>query len=239
MSKRVLILTGVLSVAVGLLACSKPEPEVPAEPTLSAEQMQQEQEAAKRSQETTGLEKRLAGIGAPVSELTAAIGSGRLPTDLEASIGRLGARLEDQEQLLTEVREAQGDSWTAARDRLQTMLDDLERESKSVQAALGDWRQRERAATAARSQTKLPIDAATGLIQGLDGGDYEQYLVSVVQRVQESLRAGGTYAGPADGTFDAATQEAIGHFQESEQLAVSGVPSPMTRSRLFADRSPE
>ena len=54
-------------------------------------------------------------------------------------------------------------------------------------------------------------------------------------KVQERLLGLGLYAGPADGTFCEPTLDAVGAFQEAQDLHVSGVPSPMTRERLFAD----
>ena len=154
---------------------------------------------------------------------------------LEASIRDLDAKLEAPQQLLAELRGAQGDDWTRLRDRLLEAVGSLEQASQATANAVSEWKQREQAALVARSDMELPIVAKSGLIRGLDDGDYEPYLVSVVERVQRELRAKGLYAGPADGFFDVTTREAVGRFQEQAGLAVSGVPSPMTRARLFSD----
>ena len=71
------------------------------------------------------------------------------------------------------------------------------------------------------------------MIVGLDGGDYEQYLPSAVERAQARLRDLGLYAGPVDGELGKPTMEALGEFQRQHELQVSGVQSPMTRARLY------
>ncbi len=70
------------------------------------------------------------------------------------------------------------------------------------------------------------------MIQGLDGGTYENYYPSVVKNVQTALQAEGLYAGPISGVLDEATSNALGEYQKANNLRVSGVPTPRTREAL-------
>lgn len=77
------------------------------------------------------------------------------------------------------------------------------------------------------------------LMLGLDGGDYEPYLPSVVVEVQKTLQSEGIYSGEITGILDKPTMEALGEFQKQHDLAVSGVPTPRTReviSRIAAGK---
>lgn len=235
MSKQILVGLTML-VAVAATGCRKQEV-APAETAATAEQARLEgerQEAARRVEEATALEGRLAAVSAAVAEMKSVLGAGQGPVALEQAMADLEASLESPRQLLAELQAAQGDSWNGVRDRLAEALGALEQQSQSAAASAADWKRRQEAAREARREMTLPM-TAKGLIEGLDGGDYEPYLVPVVERVQRRLRAEGLYAGEADGYFDVTTREAVGRFQEKEELAVSGVPSPMTRARLFAD----
>jgi len=71
------------------------------------------------------------------------------------------------------------------------------------------------------------------LVQGLDGGTYEPYDSAVIEKVQGALKTLGLYQGEVNGVLDADTMKAIGEFQKSRSLTVSGVPSPRTRKALF------
>jgi peptidoglycan hydrolase-like protein with peptidoglycan-binding domain len=73
----------------------------------------------------------------------------------------------------------------------------------------------------------------TGLFEGLDGGEYDAYRVSLVSEVQRALREQGYYAGPADGYLGRPTMEALARYQEDHGLRPSGVPSPKTRAQLL------
>jgi hypothetical protein len=81
----------------------------------------------------------------------------------------------------------------------------------------------------AQPQEARPV----ALVRGLDGGDYEPYASSVVQRVQEALQTRGLYSGAIDGILGEATMEAIGQFQRQNNLQVCGVPTPQTRRLLM------
>ncbi len=237
MSKHILVLFTILISATAMLNCRKQEVP-PAETPATEEQAlldQQEQEAARRGEEVAALEARLSAVTASVAGLKSALGSAQNPIELEDSIRDLDTQLGSAQQLLTELRGAQGEAWTDLRDRLLEVLDRLDQKANADAGSVSEWKQREEAAREARREMTLPIVAKSGLIEGLDGGDYEPYLGSVVESVQRRLRAEGLYAGEADGYFDTTTRAAVGRFQDREGLAVSGVPSPMTRARLFAD----
>lgn len=226
------------AIALGLtlfVAACDPEPPAPKEPVKTEEQIRQEQEAARRSEQTAALAERAKSVTSSTADLRGKLEAlqGGAPEALEAAVSELGPKTGEVERLLTELQGASGEAWEGARGRLETALADLERASAAAAETLADWQRQEQSALAAREEKPPPIDPATGLIRGLDGGDYEQYLVSVVVKVQERLRRQGRYAGPADGRFDNATLEAVGRFQEEQNLQVSGVPSPMTRGRLF------
>ena len=70
------------------------------------------------------------------------------------------------------------------------------------------------------------------MIQGLDGGTYENYYPSVVRNVQTALQAEGLYDGPISGVLDEATSNALGEYQKANNLRVSGVATPRTRQAL-------
>lgn len=70
------------------------------------------------------------------------------------------------------------------------------------------------------------------LIKGLDGGDYQPYKPSVIERVQRQLSELGYYQGPVDGRLSQETMEALGQFQKENRLVVTGIPTPRTRQRL-------
>lgn len=237
MTKQIPVLVTILILLLATAACRDQEP-APAETPTTEEQAleaQRAQEAARRAEEMKALEARLSEVTDSVSEWQSTMGSTQNPVALEASVRQLEAELDAPRQLLDELRNAEGDAWTGVRDRLAEALDQVERQSASAAGAVAEWTERQDAAREARREMELPIDPESGLILGLDGGDYEPYLASVVERVQQRLRAEGLYAGEADGYYDVTTREAVGRFQEREGLAVSGVPSPMTRARLFAD----
>ncbi len=222
-----------LVLAVALAACGGQET-APEEPAKSAEEVRQEQEAARRSEraaELAGRVNELTAAAGDVGESSAALEVGA-PADIEAAVNEVEAKRAEAERLLAELQQAGAEGFDDAQARLEAALGELDRASADASAGLEEWARREAAALAARGEG-APIDPQTGLIEGLDGGDYEQYLVSVVKRVQERLREQGRYAGPADGRFDRPTMEALGSFQKEQELQVSGVPSPMTRSRLF------
>ena len=70
------------------------------------------------------------------------------------------------------------------------------------------------------------------MIRGVDEGTYENYYPSVVKKVQTALQAEGLYDGPISGVLDEATSNAVGEYQKTKNLHVSGVPTPRTREAL-------
>jgi hypothetical protein len=234
MRKPISILFAGLTISFAFVACSKPEP-APVEDPAVAAQAQQEQEAARRAEAAKALGGRLASVTASIEPLVDSAGTAQLPSALEESATDLRAKVAEVQSLESQLASATGDAWDTANNRLEEALGDLENASRAAAASLSDWKSREQAAIEARASEGMPIDPQTGLLKGMDGGDYEQYKISVVERVQERLRTLGLYAGPADGVFDVPLRTAVGSFQEQEELPVSGVPSPMTRSRLFSE----
>ena len=223
-------LAGVL--VLGALACGDRET-APVEPVKSEEEIRLEQEAARRAEETAALADRVSGLVATAGDLGGRAGSGALPESLGASVRAVQEKSGEVERLLAELQAAGADQWEAVKSRLDAALAELESASSDASAAVQDWRSREAAVLTAREEGDSPIDAESGLIQGLDGGDYEPYKDSVIERVQTLMREQGRYAGPVDGRLDRHLMEALGSFQQEHELQVSGVPSPMTRSRLF------
>jgi hypothetical protein len=71
------------------------------------------------------------------------------------------------------------------------------------------------------------------LIVGLDGGLYEPYRPSAIQRVQKTLMDRGLYTGPMNGILDLPTMKSIYAFQEATgNLQRCGIPTPYTRKML-------
>lgn len=88
------------------------------------------------------------------------------------------------------------------------------------------------AMVAAGAGTAPAVTEVHGLIKGLDGGLYQPYKPSVVERTQKELKKNGIYQGKVDGVLDPATMKALGTFQKKHGILVSGVPSPYTRRAL-------
>ena len=70
------------------------------------------------------------------------------------------------------------------------------------------------------------------MIEGADGGRYENYYPSVVKNVQTALQTEGLYEGPISGVLDEMTSNALVEYQKANNLRASGVPTPRTRQAL-------
>ena len=77
------------------------------------------------------------------------------------------------------------------------------------------------------------------LIAGLNGENYDAYNSETIEAVQGALADQGMYSGPVNGILDRPTMDAIGRFQEMNNLTVSGVPSPRTRELLLDESNPQ
>ncbi len=221
--------------AMAVAGCADKTAEQPAAPVKTEEQLRQEAEAAQRQQETAALAERRGQLAAAARVLQGQPGGGEVvPAALEQSVGALAAPLAEAERLLGALEQAADGDWEAARQRLDTALGELEAARATAAAAASAWAERQAEAAAAAGEGVSRVDPKTGLIEGLDGGQYEPYLVSVVERTQRALRRTGHYAGPVDGDLDLATMEVVARFQSEKGLQKSGVPSPMTRALLFA-----
>lgn len=222
-----------LCVALSSIGCA--EKQAAPDPNAKTEaQLQQEAAAARMKEEATALEQRAAQMQQAARDVANEVAEDA-PGTLAASVETVRAKAAEVEQLTSALAEASGEGWDGAKARLEAALGELDQVRGAAAQAAAQWRDREAQAAAARADGKSPINPDTGLIEGLDGGQYEQYLVSVVEKVQLTLRRKGLYAGPADGVFDMPTLQAVGEFQAQESLQKSGVPSPMTRGRLFSD----
>jgi peptidoglycan hydrolase-like protein with peptidoglycan-binding domain len=218
------------AIAIGLYGCSEPK-EAIEEPSPAA--VAEAEEAARRADETSALADRAAQLTSSISSIGGEVDT--LPDDLAATVSQVRTAQDGVERLVDELGQASGDQWEGARSRLDAALNDLQAARDGAATAVADWQRRQAEALAARTSSGSPVDPETGLIIGLDGGDYEQYVPAAVEHAQARLRDLGRYAGPVDGVLDKPTMEALGEFQKQEELQVSGVPSPMTRFRLYQD----
>ena len=224
---------GIAMVAASLAlaggGCGDKEPEQPAEPEgPTAEQL----EAERRQEASAALGSRLTELAGSVPALDdAGDASAIVPTALEEQVAQAQQALAAAKSKLAELEQAGGEQWESARASLESELTQLQQQASAATAALDEWRQRER--EAASGEREMRVDPETGLIEGLDGGEYDPYLASKIEHVQRHLRRRGLYAGPVDGYLDLRTMEAIGRFQAAHNLQVSGVPSPRTRALLL------
>ena len=69
-------------------------------------------------------------------------------------------------------------------------------------------------------------------VTGLDGRWYPDVQRATVRWTQQALKTAGIYGGPANGTLDPRTMEAIRAFQTQKKMHPSGVPTPLTRRAL-------
>ena len=223
--------------ALATVACGGKGPDdEPAAPVQTEEQLRQEAAAAERQKQKAALEERAGQLLSAARGLKGKLGADEVvPAGLEASVGALAGPIGEVDRLLGELEQAGADGFDAARQRLDAALAALEAARAKAGDAMAAWQTRQAEAASAAGEGVSRVSPKTGLIEGLDGGDYEGYVVPAVERVQRRLRRTGHYAGAVDGDLDLATMESIGRFQEEQGLQKSGVPSPMTRARLFAD----
>lgn len=227
----IILLVAVLAVALSTVGCNK-EPEVAVEPEKTPEELAAEAEAERREQEAQSLSDRLSGLTDSVKGLAS---GAEPPAALQAGMDEVEAKAAAAQEALAALQSATGDAWESAKAQLESAMNDLDAARAGAAEAAAEWQAKVAAAEAARSEGGSVVDWNTGLIQGLDGGEYPGYLPSSLAKAQERLRELGHYAGPADGTFCKPTLEAVGAYQESVGLHVSGVPSPMTREQLYAE----
>ncbi len=136
--------------------------------------------------------------------------------NVERKLSAAGADPDQVESALARVSELQREA-TAKIQEFKTAEDSARRELQ------------EKFRQAVEGQTALPVD----LITGLDGEVYLAYKRSVVEQVQQKLSNSRFFRGEIDGNLDEETFVSIGRYQQVEGLYVSGIPSPMTRARLF------
>jgi hypothetical protein len=79
--------------------------------------------------------------------------------------------------------------------------------------------------------TGYPPNGATNERRATGGTD-AAYDASTGRAVQQALNARGYNAGPVDGQFGAATQDAVRRFQQASNLPVTGELTPSTLSAL-------
>jgi hypothetical protein len=174
------------------------------------------------SRRLSGLRQDVAGVRAEAEPVWSS-----LDESLRGAVEGLERRVEDAERALSRLEAAGTDDWERARSETTTALDDLREHVDRISA---DLEGQKRVLRARNEDERKPV---VGLFEGLDGGEYDAYLVSVVRDVQRALRERDYYDGPADGYLGKPTMEALARFQEDQSLARSGVPTPETRRRLL------
>jgi hypothetical protein len=173
------------------------------------------------SRRLSGLRQEVAGVRAEAEPVWSS-----LDESLRGAVEGLERRVGDAERALSRL-EAGTDGWERARSETTTALDDLREHVDRISA---DLEGQKRVLRARNEDERKPV---VGLFEGLDGGEYDAYLVSVVRDVQRALRERDYYDGPADGYLGKPTMEALARFQGDHDLARSGVPTPETRRRLL------
>ncbi len=156
-----------------------------------------------------------------------------MPTD-DPELDGLLAKLDDEVKKVERKLSAAGadpGQVESALARVGQLQQEATAKIQALQAAEDSARTelQEKFRQAVEGQASLPAD----LITGLDGEIYLAYKRSVVERVQQQLRDARFYRGEVDGNLDEDTFVSIGRYQQLEGLYVSGIPSPMTRARLF------
>lgn len=157
----------------------------------------------------------------------------RLDETLRASLEELDGHVDGVRSTIERLATAKLDDGEPVESELARKLDLLRKRigyvSDELQGQRGVLEKR-------REGERRPV---TGLVKGLDGGDYEAYLVSVVRDTQHALRKRGYYPGPVDGYLGQPTMEALASFQDDHGLSRSGIPTPETRKRLLSEKVAE
>lgn len=81
---------------------------------------------------------------------------------------------------------------------------------------------------ASRVAAYSPMQAITGA-----NGQSVRLYVDVIRRIQAALADASLYAGPVDGAVSAPLLDAIGQFQRTHSLPVTGLPDQQTLFQLF------
>ena len=229
-----------LAGALALTSCGDKKPEemktedktVEAPKPSAKEREETKKDAPAQPKATDAAQKKLAEHKESVAKLRDRVDSRdySAPKEIESSINELSKLVDESEQILANMERSSSKTQADLDAALKKLDDAIDTASKK----LDEWSQREQAALKARENTKLPVDQDSGLIIGLDGGLYEHYKASQIEKAQQHLRELELYFGPVDGYFGKPTMDAIGAFQKQNSLQVSGVPSPMTRKYLYA-----
>jgi peptidoglycan hydrolase-like protein with peptidoglycan-binding domain len=95
-----------------------------------------------------------------------------------------------------------------------------------TQAALVNFQRAEKLSPTGR------LDSRTLAALGIPEKSADRYDAATIRKVQETLNDRGFKAGPANGELHEATRAALGQFQKSENLAVTGRLNPRTLATL-------
>jgi chromosome segregation ATPase len=239
--KRIILTLSIMLVALAGTACEDTSPpatpeaetQAPAEREGTAEAAQQkreEQEQERRTMQASveDAERRLGDLESRIraTQADAEQVASDIDPELRSELDDLNAELREAREAAESFAQSGIEAWESRRRDVMEDLDALEQRVEESAERLDGQKE----VLAAR---EAGIEPVTGEVVALDGGNYDAYLVSVVERVQEALRKRGYYRGPVDGVLGEPTMKAIADYQREHGLHPSGVPSPMTRKKLL------
>ncbi len=172
---------------------------------------------AKLRQDVTALEQKAGDEEVDASQITA-----------------LSGRLAEADRGIQNLQGASLDSWQNAKTTAEGTLDGLERSYSQVSSDLNGEIARVQAERREREEKRAQEMLATGLVMGLDGEPYAVPGKGTLEKVQKTMKDRGLFRGEVSGHLSERTMTAVAAFQEQNDLAVTGVPAPYTRSVLYA-----
>ena len=212
---------------VGLTACGGGGGEK-AQATPTSDEATQQAKAAEAARQLEARKQQLQQAEQATSQIKSEAAT--VPVKDEA----LEKLLASLDQATSSARsQIEGDGAAAALDKVSA----LEKQANDRLAELKAEEQADRAklreqyeAVVAKGETLPP-----GVIRGFDGELYLDYLPKAVERAQGELKTRGFYDGSATGTLDEGTRVGIARFQQLNGLLVTGIPTPYTRAKLYAN----
>ncbi len=184
-----------------------------------------------RSRAVDAVSARLAKLRQDVTALAQQAGD----EEVDASqITALSGRLAEADRGIQNLQGASLDSWQNAKTTAEGTLDGLERSYSQVSSDVNGEIARVQAERREREEKRAQEMLATGLVMGLDGEPYAVPGKGTLEKVQETMKDRGLFRGEVSGHLSERTMTAVAAFQEQNDLAVTGVPAPYTRSVLYA-----
>ncbi len=214
---------------MGLTACGGGGGEK-AQATPTSDEATQQAQAAEAARQLEARKQQLQQAEQAASQIKS--DAGTVPVKDEA----LEKLLASLEKAMSSARsQLEGDGAAAALDKVSALekqandrLAELKAEEQAARAKLREQYE----AGVAKGETLPP-----GVIRGFDGELYLDYLPKAVERAQGELKTRGFYDGPATGTLDEDTRVGIARFQQLNGQLVTGIPTPYTRAKLYANAS--